>query len=91
MFNGYQDWLRKSSRKKTPPTMGGEDRPKSVDDSISGDTSLDTNGDPPVSEKNELTVSTLEAFQFEPESTEPWTPGGTNRRTDDIPEVSMEP
>jgi hypothetical protein len=89
VFSGYQDWLRKISRKRTPPTMEEEDRPRSVDDSISGETFVDVDGDHPVSEKKELRVSVLEAFHAEPGSTEPWTPRGTNQRFNDIPEVNM--
>jgi hypothetical protein len=85
VFSGYQDRLRKISRKRTSPTMEEEDRTKSVDDSISGDTFVDADGDRPVSEKKELRVSALAAFHVEPEPTEPWTPRGTNRRTHDIP------
>jgi predicted alpha-1,2-mannosidase len=89
VFSGYQERLRKIFREKTPATDEvEEDRPKSADHRISGETFVDADGDSQVSEKKELRVSVLEVFHVEPEPTEPWTPRGTNRRTHDIPEVN---
>lgn len=89
VFSGYQVRLRKIFREKTPATGEvEEDRPKSAEHRISGETFVDADGDSQVSEKKELRVSVLEVFHVEPEPTEPWTPRGTNRRTHDIPEVN---
>jgi hypothetical protein len=61
------------------------ERPTSSNHSFSGDTIVGTDGGRPGSGEKELRVTVLEAFH-EHGPDEPWTPRGTNRRTDDIPE-----
>jgi predicted alpha-1,2-mannosidase len=85
-LNGSQDWLRKFFTKKQPP-LQELSRPKSADDSIGGSTIVDTDTSQPNNGKKELRVSVLEAF-YEPD--EPWTPRGTNRRINGIPEENRD-
>jgi hypothetical protein len=85
ILSGSRDRLRKLFNKSAVET-NDVDRPKSSDDSMSGDTVVGNDGDRPESGKKALSVSVLEAFH---NPDEPWTPRGTNRRTDDIPEERM--
>jgi hypothetical protein len=90
VFSNCQDRLLRVFSKKGPQPMKEEVRPKSADDSIGGETFVDVDVDHPISEKKEFRVSVLEAFYVESEPTEPWTPRGTNRRINDIPEDKTE-
>ncbi|KAN0104401.1 glycoside hydrolase family 92 protein [Hyaloscypha variabilis] len=71
-------------KKPCPLLPTKEERLKTADGSIGGDTFVDIEAEPPISEKKELRISVLEAFVDEPEPTEPWTPRGTNRRIHEI-------
>lgn len=89
MFRGAQDQLTHLFKKGSISTKEAG-RPKSVDDSIGGETIIENDGEIQISKKKELRVLVLEAYDQEPAPAEPWTPRGTNRRIHDIAEERTE-
>lgn len=89
MVRGAQDQLTHLFKKRSISTKEAG-RPKSVDDSIGGETIIENDGEIQISKKKELRVLVLEAYDQEPEPAEPWTPRGTNRRIHDIAEERTE-